>query len=140
MSVPPKLVFDTNTLISRLLIPDSVPAQAVTRGLQCGRVLVSDATLGELADVLGRSKFDRYISVQDRQAFFRVFGRVVQRVAIIRRVQRCRDPGDDKFLELAINARASHLITGDRDLLVLNPFHTTQIVTPADFLELMAQT
>jgi uncharacterized protein len=135
MSDPPRLVFDTNTLISRLLIPSSVPAQAVTKGLHTGRLIVSDETLSELAEVLSRPKFDRYISVKDRQAFFRVFGRVVEKVPIIRTVRACRDPRDDKFLELAVNGRASHIITGDQDLLVLHPFQSIQITTPGDYLE-----
>ena len=135
MRPPPRLIFDTNTLISRLLIPGSLPAQAVTKGLHCGQIIVSDETLNELADVLARPRFDRYVSLQDRQEFFRVYGRVVQKVAIIRRVQACRDPKDDKFLELAINGQATHIITGDKDLLTLHPFHSTRIITPARFLE-----
>ncbi|MCB1863728.1 MAG: putative toxin-antitoxin system toxin component, PIN family, partial [Gammaproteobacteria bacterium] len=92
-------------------------------------------TLNELAEVLSRPKFDPYISLNDRQEFFRVFGRVAERVPIVRRVHVCRDPKDDKFLELAINGQASHIVTGDQDLLVLHPFHNIQIITPANYLE-----
>jgi len=135
MSGTPRLVFDTNTLISHLLIPSGLPAQAVRQGLHEGQLIVSDHTLSELAEVLARAKFDRYISVADRQEFFRVFGRVVEKINIIRRVQACRDPGDDKFLELAINGNASHIITGDQDLLALHPFQSIQIITPAKYIK-----
>ena len=136
MSGKPRLVFDTNTLISHLLLPSSLPAQAVRRGLHQGQILVSDETLGELADVLVRPKFDRYISIADRQEFFRVFGRVVEKVHVIRSVQVCRDPKDNKFLELAVDGRATSIITGDQDLLILHPFHSTTIITPQSYLEL----
>jgi putative PIN family toxin of toxin-antitoxin system len=134
MSGTPRLVFDTNTLISHLLLPSSLPAQAVRKGLHQGQILVSDETLCELADVLVRPKFDRYISIEERQEFFRVFGRVVEKVHIIRSIQVCRDPKDNKFLELAINGRAGCIITGDQDLLTLHPFHSIEIITPQDYL------
>ena len=135
MSGTPRLVFDTNTLISHLLLPSSLPAQAVRKGLHQGQILVSDETMGELADVLVRPKFDRYISIEDRQAFFRVFGRVVENVHIIRSIQVCRDPKDNKFLELAVDGRATCIITGDQDLLILHPFNSIPIITPQSYLE-----
>ena len=135
MSGTPRLVFDTNTLISHLLLPSSLPAQAVRKGLHQGQILVSDETLNELADVLVRPKFDRYISIEDRQDFFRVFGRVVEKVHIIRSIRVCRDPKDNKFLELAIDGRATCVITGDQDLLTLHPFNSIPIITPQSYIE-----
>jgi len=135
MSDVQRLVFDTNTLISHLLVPSSIPARAVATGLRAGRLIVSDDTLGELVEVLSRPKFDHYISLRDRQDFFRYFGRVVERITIIRSVTGCRDPKDDKFLELAVNGRASHIITGDQDLLALHPFQSIPIITPARYLK-----
>jgi predicted nucleic acid-binding protein len=52
----------------------------------------------------------------------------------VQHVRASRDPKDDKFLEAAVNGRASVLVTGDRDLLDLNPFRGVAIVTPADYL------
>ena len=134
MSGAPRLVFDTNTLISHLLLPSSLPAQAVRKGLHQGQILVSDETLCELADVLVRPKFDRYISIEERQEFFRVFGRVAEKVHVIRSIQACRDPKDNKFLELAIDGLAACIITGDHDLLTLHPFYAIEIITPQDYL------
>lgn len=129
-----RLVFDTNILVSQLLLPQSTPAQAVRKGLAEGQILVSNATLQELATVLSRPKFDPYISVEDRQEFFRKFGRVVDTISIIRTIKICRYPRDDKFLELAVNGKASHLITGDQDLLDLHPFQGTKIITATHYL------
>ena len=42
----------------------------------------------------------------------------------------CRDPKDDKFLELALNGKATHIVSGDEDLLVLHPFRGIPILTP----------
>jgi uncharacterized protein len=47
----------------------------------------------------------------------------------------CRDPKDDMFLELAVSGNATHMITGDFDLLALDPYENIRIVTPHDFLE-----
>ena len=50
-------------------------------------------------------------------------------------VQACRDPKDDRILELAVNGNATTVVTGDDDLLVLNPFRGIPIVTPAVLLQ-----
>jgi len=46
----------------------------------------------------------------------------------------CCDPKDDKFLELAVAANASCLITGDKDLLALHPFRKISILNATDFI------
>jgi uncharacterized protein len=56
-------------------------------------------------------------------------------VEITERIATCRDPKDGKFLELAVNGHADVLITGDSDLLALNPFRGVPIITPADFVQ-----
>jgi putative PIN family toxin of toxin-antitoxin system len=129
-----KLVLDTNTLISRLLVPSGGAAKAVNHALAWGIPLMSDETLFELSDVLARPKFDKYISRQDRQHFIRLLGGVVRIVSITHRVAACRDPKDDKFLHVALNGEAEVIVTGDADLLVLHPFHGIDIVNPATFL------
>jgi putative PIN family toxin of toxin-antitoxin system len=129
-----RVVIDTNTLVSRLLMPDSSPARAVRLAITENRVLASDDTLMELADVLGRPKLDRYVTVEARQTFLRLFGRVVERVPIIHIVRACRDPKDDKFLELAVNGAANVIVTGDADLLALHPFRGIPVLSPLDFL------
>ena len=49
-------------------------------------------------------------------------------------MQACRDPKDDKILELAYNGNAVCIVTGDNDLLVMNPFRGVAIIKPAEFL------
>ena len=130
-----RLVVDTNVLISRLLSPRSVAARAVDLAIADGRLLVSEATLSELARVLARPKFDRYVEIQDRQEFIRYLSTLVEVVTILQRFRACRDPKDDMFLDVAINGQASTIITGDEDLLALDPFMKIRIVTPAMWVD-----
>ena len=130
-----RIVVDTNALVSRLLLPNSVPCRAVEKAVLEGTLLVSDETLGELADVLSRKKFDPYVTVKDRKQFIRLLGRISDNVVNVRRIQACRDPRDDKFLELAINGDADLIISGDKDLLTLNPFMGIPILSPAEYLK-----
>ena len=131
---PERIVADTNLLVSRLLLPQSLPAQAVRKAVDEGQLLVSDATLGELADVLSRAKFDPYVSLEDRQDFIRVLNRVAERIIVTAPIKACRDPKDDKFLEVALNGEANLILTGDRDLLALHPFRGVDILSPREYL------
>lgn len=130
-----RLVVDTNVLISRLLSPQSLAARAVDLAIAEGRLLVSEATLSELARVLARPKFDRYVDIQDRQEFIQHLSTLVEVVTILQRFQACRDPKDDMFLDVAINGQAMTIITGDADLLALDPFMEIRIVTPAMWVD-----
>lgn len=133
-----RLVLDTNTLVSRMLLPHGVAGRAVDKALAEGVLLVSDATLEELASVLNRPKFDRYVSLEERRGFLRLLGGIVRIVPIRHRVAVCRDPKDDMLLHVALNGDAQVLVTGDRDLRVLHEGflrnHGLAILSPAEFL------
>ena len=129
-----RLVFDVNVIVSALLFENSVPASAFFEGLSHGDILTSHDVTHELADVLRRPKFDRYLLREERELFLERFIRTTLLVDITETIQQCRDPHDDKILELAVNGRADYLVTGDVDLLVLNPFREIRIVTPSEFL------
>ena len=126
---------DTNTLVSRLLLPDSIPGQAVRKAVEEGEILMSESTLFELADVLGREKFNAYVSIQDREEFLRMLGRIVEMITILHAVHDCRDVRDNQILEVAVNGQANIIVTGDEELLALNPFRGISILRPADFLK-----
>jgi uncharacterized protein len=134
MAARARVVVDTNALVSQLLIPNSVPGRAVRKVVDEAQLLVSEATLEDLADVLARPKFDPYVSISARQEFIRPLSRIAELVPITYRVRACRDPKYDKFLELAINGRADLIVTGDRDVLEFNPYRDVSIVTPAEYL------
>src|SRR5208282_2037169 len=89
----------------------------------------------ELAEVLCRSKFDSFVSRADRELFLAQIQSVAEFVPIIQLVRACRDPNDDKFLEVALNGRADVIITGDADLLGMHPWRGIDILSSADYLE-----
>ena len=125
-------VFDNNVLVSAVLL-GGVPRQAFDKLLDNGAVLVSVPVLLELAEVLRREKFDRYVTPDERMRFLVNFLKVAEMVEISETVLVCRDPKDDKLLELAASGKAGFLVTGDKDLLVLSPFRGVEIVTPREF-------
>jgi putative PIN family toxin of toxin-antitoxin system len=129
-----RVVLDTNVLVSAVMLPGSVPRRAARKAFRHGIPVFSEATMTELAQVFSRPKFDHYIRMEERMLFLAELGRRADFVPIIRLVSACRDPKDDKFLEVALNGRADVIITGDADLLRMNPWREIAIVTPADYL------
>ncbi|MEZ2321855.1 MAG: putative toxin-antitoxin system toxin component, PIN family [Microcoleus sp.] len=130
-----RFVVDTNVLISALLFNNSVPFRAIELAEKQGIILYSEATLNELEQVLNRKKFNKYLSLEDRQVFLLKFISASELVSITEKIAVCRDEKDHKFLELAVSGNANVIVTGDLDLLVLNPFQAVEIVTPDIFID-----
>ncbi|MGF1541986.1 MAG: putative toxin-antitoxin system toxin component, PIN family [Pleurocapsa sp.] len=101
-----RYVFDTNVIISALLFENSKPAQAFQYALANGEVLLSLDLLEELNEVLGRKKFNKYVTNEEREEFLETLIERAVLIEILENVQECRDPKDDKVLELAINGDA----------------------------------
>lgn len=131
-----RVVLDTSVVVSALLLPRSVPRQAFDRAFERDTVLVSIATIDELDNVLRRPKFDRYVPEDQRRLFLATFIRDTTLIDVTEVVTECRDPKDNKFLELAVSGNAACLVSGDADLLMLHPFRRIPIVTSQDFLDL----
>lgn len=128
-------VFDTNSLISAALIANSTNWKALDKAIDLGVIALSNKTTEELIEVLFRQRFDKYFQNDN------------ERWAIINKIEinskffapdititECRDPKDNKFLELAVSANASCIISGDKDLLVLHPFRGIPILNAVDFI------
>lgn len=130
------VVVDTNVYVSRLLNPLSVPGRAIARVLEEDRVLVSRVTLIQLQGVLRRPKFLHYIPQGSVEPFLDQILSVAVLIDPPTPIRACRDPRDDKFLEVAVHGRADLILTGDRDLLDLHPFRGISILTPAAYIEL----
>ena len=109
------------------MAPSSVPAQALSKALDAGTLVMSNATMREITDVLGRPKFRPYLTANEGRDFTQLLDSISLTITIVQRVRRCRDPNEDKFLELALAAQANWIITGDQDLLVLEIFEDTRI-------------
>lgn len=133
-----RVVIDTNVWVSRLLLAGSVSARAVDAALTRCEVVVSEASVEELADVLSRDKFDRYVSLQDREEFLRRLLQVTTMVAVLSEITDSRDPKDNRFLALALDSESSCIVSGDDHLLSLTPWRGIEIVSPGAFLDALA--
>ena len=131
----PRIVIDTNVYVSRALRVASVPGNAVDKAWLGAETLLSTATWMELRIVLTRAKFAPFLRPEDVESFLAQVWELAQHIADPPRIRACRDPRDDKFLEVAVHGRADAIVTGDRDLLELNPFRGIAILTPAEYLE-----
>lgn len=129
-----RVVIDTNVFISGLLSTQSPPALCIEHVVAFGQLVASEAILRELMQTLLSPKFDRYVSQARRQELLVRLAPVVEIVEVVQHVRACRDPKDDQFLEAAVNGRADVVITGDEDLLALDPFRGIAIVKPAAYL------
>ena len=128
-----RLVVDTNVVLSALLFPGSTSSRALHQAQRC-IVLASNATRQELEMVMDRSRFDRYVDRETRRRLSAEYLAATVTVIIPFPIRACRDPRDDKFLEVAVYGHADVIVTGDRDLLELNPFREIAILTPAEYL------
>jgi uncharacterized protein len=116
-------------------MPRSIPRRAFDTAFMLGTVLISQQTLDELDEVLRRPKFSRYVQEEERLHFLSAYVRDAQIVEITVTVNDCRDAKDNKFLELAICGAATCIISGDQDLLILNPYRGVDVLTSHAFLE-----
>lgn len=129
------IVIDINVLISALLFKKSAPAIALDYILDYGNLLNSKETIEELKEVLNRDKFNRYNTQEIRNKFL---NKILQHTSIIhidKEIEKCRDPKDNKFLSLAVSGKADYIVTGDKDLLVLEHIKNIPILTPREFLD-----
>lgn len=129
-----RYVFDVNTIVSAFLIPDSIPGKALERVLSRHELLMSLELAKEATEVMRREKFDRYINRDRREALLAGTIRVSIYVQTSTVCTACRDPDDNRLLELAVDGGAAAIVTGDADLLSLHPFQGIAILNPRDFL------
>lgn len=130
-----RYVLDTNVFVSALLAPGSKPRMVVDQVRRRGTILLSFAALAELFEILNRKRFRRYIDEEDIRRFLATLTREAQWIDVDVEIIACRDPKDDKFLSLAVSGQATHIVTGDADLLALHPFQGIHILAPGAFLE-----
>ncbi len=127
-------VLDTNTLLSALFNENSTPGVALKKARETGTLLISAEIASEYFIVFTRDKFEKYVTLETRIAFIE---NIIANALIIEpvlKINACRDSKDNKFLEAAFTAGATCIISGDQDLLILNPFNDIPIITPAAFL------
>ena len=138
-----RAVIDTNILVRAVIRLQGTVGPVLLR-LRQGEVtlLYSRATLNELVDVLNRPRIrDKYhLSDGDIQTVVALILLRGEAVEPAEPLSICRDPKDDKFLESAVAGKAGLIVSGDDDLLVLDPFRGIRIVPARAFLQMLDET
>lgn len=142
--MPKKVILDTNVLISALVF-DNIPEQVLIKILQNEHTLSfsmqtdqefkSKIYSGRIDQILAKSKRD--LSQEQVDTFIDLLEQNSEVTTVSLRLDICRDPKDNMFLELAKTVSADYLITGDKDLLDLKKFENTKILKPSEFLALL---
>lgn len=136
----PHVVLDTNILISAAILPNSASRKAFDFAAQQFQIASSKEILEELIAVIDRPHFDKYFhSANTRFDFLMLIARVSEYFQPQMTITDCRDPDDNKILELAIDINAKIIVSGDDDLLVLHPYKGINIIKPQEFLSSFAQ-
>ena len=127
-----KVVIDTNIWISYLLgsLLQGMDEKILSKEI---KVVVSDELLKEISEVSSRPKFKNIFTAKRIKELFSLLDSYAIVVSPSQKVNVCRDGKDNFLLEVALEGEADYLVTGDEDLLVLDPFHNTKIVKPKDF-------
>ncbi|MFI5338129.1 MAG: putative toxin-antitoxin system toxin component, PIN family [Opitutales bacterium] len=129
-----RVVVDTNVFASAALKQSSWPG-AVIRWLdKFGGLLKTTVTEAQVIEVLQRPYLAPLIAPA-AHAWLKNLLATAEAVMISERIVACRDPTDDKFLEPAVNGRADLIVSGDADLLALNPFRGIPVVSPVGFVQ-----
>jgi uncharacterized protein len=129
-----RVVLDTSILISAALSASGKPAAVLDHVLANATLILSAEIFHELTRKVLEPKFDKYLRGNDRADLLTKLAATAEWTEIDERVTVCRDPNDDMIIETALAGRADCIVTGDKDLLVLDPFRTIRIVSAATFL------
>lgn len=128
-----RVIIDTNIWISFLLIKNNPNLDALLSD-KFIVLLFSEELINEFIEVTKRSKFKKYFSLADIQVLLTQLKFRADFINVTSKVSICRDPKDNFLLALSKDGNATHLITGDKDLLDLKKFEKTQILSMADYL------
>jgi len=135
-----RVVVDTNVLVSALIMPHGSVGPVLLR-LRRGEytLLYAQSFLEELVDVLNRPRIRHKYRLTEEDIHTLVSLILLRGEAVVpeQRITACRDPKDDKFLEIAVAGKADVIASSDQDLLTMHPFAGIPIVKPADFLRML---
>ena len=130
-----RIVIDTCVSISAAILPQSIAAKAFSLALSNFQLVVSEAALAELVDVIYRKKFDGYLSDEARVAFLILLSQSSENIVVTTIINDCVDPKDNQFLSLAVDSGVKIIISGDPHLTSMNPYRDIAIMSPREFIE-----
>ncbi len=129
-----RIILDTNLWISLLLSRDFSRYDSFLLGSQ-STLLFSEELLAEFLEVTSRPKLKRYFSESDVNALLSEISKIADFVSVTSNFHGCRDEKDNFLLALSLDGKASHLLTGDKDLLDLKKFGETRIMTIGQYFD-----
>jgi putative PIN family toxin of toxin-antitoxin system len=133
----PNVVVDASVVASAALKRQSTPERALIFALTYDELYLSEPVIEEIREVLRRPKFRKYIDDERLADILALILADACFVSATQSVAACRDPADDKYLELALAAGAYAIISGDRDLLSMSPWRGIRILSPAEYVRLI---
>ncbi len=127
-----KIILDTNLFISFLI---SKKLDELVKLIEENLIVIlySDELIAEIIRVTSKTKFQKHFTLDVFELLEVVFEKYGILIEITSNILICRDPDDNFFLNLAVDGNADYLITGDKDLLILEKINNTKIITIADF-------
>ena len=128
-----RVVFDTSSLLPACLHPERESAQTLRSTLLEHEVFASPQTFNELVTVLARDKFNAWRPLPQRLVWAQLLREAITLIEPSTPITDCRDPKDNKFLELALAAQADVLVSSDIHLLEMHPFRGIPILSLAQF-------
>lgn len=132
----PPVVIDTNLLISAMISPNSIIHDVLKKALDEYTICTSQQTIDEFLEVARRDKFLRFFKdLTNREKFIELIIQSSKIIEPTHHVTDCRDPKDNMFLDIALTCNALYLVSGDKNLLELNPYKGVEIITATEFLE-----
>jgi len=129
-----RIILDTNLWISFLITKNYTDLENLIRS-QNVVLIFSEELLEEFLEVTRRQKFLKYFSKRDTEKLLNTFDKFAELVEITSKLKICRDEKDNFLLDLAVDGNVDYLITGDKDLLILDRIKKTQILTYQEFFE-----
>jgi putative PIN family toxin of toxin-antitoxin system len=97
------------------------------------QLIICDELYSEVIEVASRPKLKKFFTEKELKIIFNIIGKYAVYVSVVSSVAVCRDAKDNFLLSLAKDSKADYLLTGDKDLLILKTFETTQIMTIAEY-------
>jgi putative PIN family toxin of toxin-antitoxin system len=128
-----KIILDTNLWISFLLTSNLSKLDKLFND-KLTIILFNNTLLEEFIEVACRPKFKKYFTLTDLENLLSQIEQEAKFITVASEVNICRDPKDNFLLSLAKDGKATHLITGDKDLLDIKMFGKTKILTITDYL------
>ena len=138
MTSNPRVVFDTNVLISAAFSELGKPRKALDTISHSGVILFSDVTFQELERTLYKPRLLRYLDEHQRRSFVEWMQSRGRFIEVTETIRACSDRDDDKFLELAVSGEADCIVTGNIRDFPPSPFRGIPILRPAEFLDTLA--